>query len=133
MTGPWTIDEARQAANLASAQQKAAETDLKSAGQALAAAEQAYRCALAQSITRLRAEGVAWTSCSDLARGNQDIATLRFKRDVADGVYEAAKAALWRHNADRRDVHQFAAWSMRRELAEHGGTDDRLAFTGGGA
>ena len=126
MNGPWSINEARQAANLASAQQKAAETDLRAAGQALAAAEQAYRVTLAQTITRLKAEGVAWTVCQDIAKGQKDVAGLRFKRDVASAVYEAAKAALWRHTNDRRDVHQFVTWSMRRELAENGGPDDRL-------
>lgn len=125
MSGPWTIDQARQAANLASAQQKGAETTLKEAGAALAEAERAYRVALAQTILRLKAEGVAWTVCQDIARGDtKTVADLRFKRDLADAVYEAAKAALWRLNSDRRDVHQFATWSMRVDLRDDSHTHD---------
>jgi len=127
VTGPWTIDQARQAANLASAQQKGAESMMKDAGRAYAEAERAYRILLAQTITRLKAEGVAWSSTADLARGDKAVADLKLKRDVAEAVYETTKAALWRHSGDRRDVHQFAGWSMRaglRDDADAGASHD---------
>lgn len=133
MSGPWTIGEARQAANLASAQQKGAEQALREAAAKLAEAERAYRMALAQTITQLRAEGLAATTCADVARGSKAVADLRYHRDVAQGVRDAAEQSAWRLSADRKDVTAFASWSARRELAEHGGTDNRLAFTGGQA
>ena len=129
--GPWSIEEARAAANMASAQQKGSEQVLREATQKLADAERAYRMALAQSITRHRAEGHAATVCADLARGDRAVAQLRWDRDVAQGVVDAAQQASWRHAADRRDVARFADWSMRRELSEHGQPDERLSWTRG--
>lgn len=119
MSGPWEIAEARQAANLASAQQKGAENALREAARGLAEAERAYRMSLAQEILRLRADGVAWSSTADLARGDKRVADLKFARDVASGVHEAAQSAAWRHTADRKDVGRFIEWSQRRELAEN--------------
>ena len=117
---PWTFQQARQAAHEASARQQRAEQTLREASAALAEAERAYRRKLAETILTLRAEGTAATACGDIARGNNLVSDLRYKRDVAEGVLEAAKQAAWRLTADRKDVHQFAAWSLRRELAENG-------------
>jgi hypothetical protein len=118
MSGPWTISEARQAANLASAQQKGAEAALRDAAKALAEAERAYRVALAQTITQLRAEGLAATTCADVARGSKDVADLRYHRDVAAGVRDACEQAAWRLSADRRTIQGFQEWSMRVGLRD---------------
>lgn len=134
MTGaPWTFEEARHAANLASAQQKGAEQALREAAGKLADAERAYRMALAKAITRFRAEGSAATVCADLARGDQVVAQLRWQRDVQQGVLDAAQQAAWRHAADRKDVGRFIEWSRSRELSEHGQPDTRLAWAQSGA
>jgi hypothetical protein len=115
---PFTLDEAREAARLASAQQAGAEQELRDRSKALAEAERSYRIALAQERMRLHAEdGVAWTATDDIARGSKHVADLRYARDVAKGVYEAASAALWRHTADRKDVGRFIEWSQRKEFA----------------
>ena len=114
---PLDITEARAAARLASENQRHGEDMLREAYRASAQAEQSYRVALAKRITELHADGVAWTVCADLARGDQAVARLRFERDVAEGVKEAAQQAAWRHSADRRDVGRFTEWSMRRDLA----------------
>lgn len=129
MNGPWTITEAAQAANAASAQQKGAEAQLRDAAADLAAKERAYRVALAQTITRFRADGHAATVCADLARGERQVADLRYARDVAQGVLDAAQQAAWRLTADRRTVDGLTRWSMGRELAEHGQPDARLSWT----
>jgi hypothetical protein len=116
---PFTLDEARDAARLASAQQAGAEQELRDTSAALAEAERAYRLALAQERMRLHAdEGVAWTATDDVARGTRRVADLRYRRDVAKGVYEAASAALWRHTADRKDVGRFVTWSMHLDLEQ---------------
>lgn len=119
---PFDIAEAREAARLASARQAGAETAMREAYTALAEAERSYRVALAKERTRQHAEnGVAWTATDDVARGEKHVADLRYARDIAKGVAEAASSALWRHTADRRDVTQFIRWSLQRELAEAGG------------
>ncbi len=117
---PWDFDEAREACRMASQAQHAAEDALKEAARDLALAEQAYRLALAKRIVELRADGTPASVCADVARGDVEIARLRMKRDIADGVREAAVHAAWRRNADRKDAQRFADWSMRRELVEGG-------------
>src|SRR4051812_20117741 len=119
---PFDLGEARDAARMASSLQAGAETAMRDAFTNLANAERAYRVALAKERLRLHADdGVAWTATDDIAKGNENVAQLRYERDVAKGVAEAASSALWRHTADRKDVTQFITWSMRREMAENGG------------
>lgn len=117
---PLDITEARAAARQASENQRSGEELLREAFQKAARAEQAYRKALAVEITRVHAEGGAWTVCADLARGEDTVARLRYERDVALGVKEAAVQASWRHAADRRDVGRFIDWSARIDLASGG-------------
>jgi hypothetical protein len=116
----WDFDQAREACRVASKAQESAEEALRQAARDLARAEEAYRLALAKKITELRAQGMAATLCADLARGDAQVARLRFNRDVADGVREASLHAAWRRNQDRKDCQRFADWSQRRELAEGG-------------
>jgi hypothetical protein len=134
MSGPWTFSEAMAACQGASRRQQAAEDAMREASKAFALAEEAYRLALAKEIVnKHNVDGVAWTVAPDLARGDKDVARLRRERDIAEGVREAMQQAAWRRAADRKDAQRFSDWSQRRELAEHGGTDNRLAFTGGQA
>jgi hypothetical protein len=118
---PYTFAEATARAGALSAKQEAAEAATREAYAVYAEAERAYRVALAKRITELRAEGAAATLAADLARGDTDVADLRYRRDVAEGVVEAAKQSGWRLQANRRDGHEFIAWSMRRDLAEGAG------------
>jgi hypothetical protein len=115
---PFTFSEARAAAHQASLRQVEAERDRVRAVEAAAAAELAYRTALARKIVELHAEGVAWSTTADIARGDKTVADLRMKRDVASGVKEALEQAGFRLNADRRILERLVDWSMRRELAE---------------
>lgn len=119
---PWTITDARDALAASSRAQTAAEQAVKDAVKTYAVAEEAYRKALAVKITELRAEGSAATTAADLARGDKHVAALRRARDIAEGVKEAMVQAGWRASADRRDAQALTEWSMRRELAENGGT-----------
>jgi len=118
---PYTFGEATVRSNALSAAQEAAEAETRRAYAQFAEAERAYRKALAEKIVRLRAEGVAATTVADVARGDAHVADLRYRRDVAEGVVEAAKQAGWRLQANRRDGHEFIDWSKRRELAEGAG------------
>lgn len=125
---PYDFGEARDAINAAKAAQASAEDAIKDAFRQYGDAERAYRKALAIKITELRADGVAATVCLDLAKGEERIATLRYKRDVQEGVKEAAMSAVWRHTANRRELEQLISWSMR--VAPDGQYDDELAPTG---
>jgi hypothetical protein len=131
MTGPWTFDDSVRACRGTSLRQAEAEERMREAATTLALADEAYRIALAKEIVRQHAEdGVAWTVAPDLARGNATVAGLRRDRDIAEGLRDATQQEAWRRAADRKDAQRYADWSMRRELAEHGGPDNRLAFTG---
>lgn len=115
---PWDFSEAREACRAASQAQHAAEDALREASKDLALMEEQYRLTLAKKIVELRAEGMPASVCADVARGDKDVAKLRMKRDIADGVREAAVHAAWRRAADRKDAQRFADWSQRREFAE---------------
>lgn len=116
--GPWTFDEATAWSREASIAQEAVENGVRDAAREFAEAEESYRKALAVKIVYLHEEGVAWSTCGDLARGNEQVAAFKRERDIAEGLYEAARQAAWRRSADRRDTERFIEWSMRRELAE---------------
>lgn len=110
---PYDFAQARAAITTASENMKNSEAFTRKAFEDAANAERAYRVALAQKIVELHAGGSAWTVCQDLARGDRSVADLRYRRDVAEGVKEAAQSATWRHTADRKDLSKLVDWSMR--------------------
>lgn len=114
---PLEISDARQAAHKASELQRGVEDQIRDASRKLAEAERQYRLALAKEILRLKAQdGVAWTACEHIARGEKRVADLRYARDVAKGVLDAAGQQAFRYGADRRDLHRLIEWSQRRDL-----------------
>lgn len=56
--------------------------------------EKNYRIALSQRLTQLRAEGQAVTHLADIVRGEEQIANLRFQRDVAEGMRNSARETI---------------------------------------
>lgn len=118
MTAPFDFAEAIAATRKAAEAQRDAEQARRDAAADLAEKERAYRVALAKRILEAHADGVAWSVASDIARGDKTVAQLRYERDVAQGVLDAAEQRGWRHSADRRDMTEFITWSRRRELAE---------------
>lgn len=111
---PYDFSEAREAARKASEAQAATEAALRDATRNRAEKERAYRVALAERILTAHGdEGVAWSACQDIARGDENVARLRYERDVADGIVEALAQAGWRHAADRKDLQRLIAWSER--------------------
>ena len=122
---PYSFGEARDAINNAKAAMKASEDFTRKAHADYAEAEKSYRIALASKILELHADGIAWSSTADIARGDEKVALLRYKRDVAEGVKEAAQAATWRHSADRKDLASLVAWSMR--VSPDGQYDEPMA------
>ena len=68
--------------------------ECKTRGRAAAEAEQTYRVALANKILLLREGGLPATLIGDVARGDKDVAALKFERDCAEVVYENAQEAV---------------------------------------
>jgi hypothetical protein len=122
---PFDLPQAREAIKTAGALQRGIEGQLREESRKLAAAEKAYRMALAKMITELHASSVAWTTCETIAKGDPKVSTMRYERDVQKGVLESVQQQAFRLAADRRDLHSIVNWSMRRELAENGGRDTR--------
>jgi hypothetical protein len=61
----------------------------KQNGRKLAEAEMKYRIAMRKEFLRLHvADGVAWTACGDLCRGEEIVAKLRFERDIRKSDYD---------------------------------------------
>lgn len=118
MTGPWEFDEAHEKLRACSAEQKAAEAFVKTAYKDFAEARGNYREALAKRIVELRDKGTAATLCEKLAAGDEHVVKLEKRKDIQEGVVEAAKQRAWTAAADRKDAQGLAEWSMRRELAE---------------
>lgn len=110
---PFDFTEARTAARKASEAQAATEQAMRNAAEEKARAERAYRRALAERILKAHGEGIAWSVCGDIARGDEGVADLRYHRDVAEGVYDALQQSGWRHASDRRDLSRLIGWSER--------------------
>jgi hypothetical protein len=108
---PYDFAEAISATQRAAKAQKGAEQARRDAARDLAGKEHAYRLALAKKILEAHADGVAWTVAQDIARGDDRVAQLRYERDVAKGVLDAAEQRAWRHTADRKDMTEFIQWS----------------------
>lgn len=56
--------------------------------------ERKYRVLLSQRLTELRAAGEKVTHLADIARGQKDIADLRFDRDIAEGLKKSAEEGI---------------------------------------
>ena len=63
-------------------------------GRMYADAERSYRVALAKEILKERDEGTPVTIISDVCRGKEETARLKFERDVAEAAYKSALEAI---------------------------------------
>ena len=68
--------------------------ECKNRGIAAAEAEKTYRIALAEKILLLREGGLQATLIGDVARGDRDVARLKFERDCSQVVYDNAREAV---------------------------------------
>lgn len=53
--------------------------------------EQNYRIALSKRLMQRKSEGYSVTNLSDIVRGEEDIARLKFERDIAEGLMKSAE------------------------------------------
>lgn len=67
---------------------------LRVTGTAFATEERDYKCLLRQEVLKLRDEGQAVGVIDKICFGIPSVAEARFRRDVAESVYEANKEAI---------------------------------------
>jgi hypothetical protein len=68
--------------------------ELHKQAKAKADTERKYKIALRMEILKLKKDGYPATLINDLAKGNEEIAALRFDRDVAKGLYDSARESM---------------------------------------
>ncbi len=86
-------------------------------GQRMAEAEMNYRIELAKEILIQRDNGVPVTIISDICRGNQKIAKLKFERDTAEVVYQSNLEAImaWKLEAKMIENQIAREWIQQDE------------------
>ena len=90
---------------------------LKQRGIDKAKAEQVYRVALAKKFLELKAQGEKVTIMSDLARGDEAVAQLKFERDVAETLYDSNREAImvYKKQIDTLMVIYKAEWNQAKQ------------------
>jgi len=78
--------------------------ELGKCGRANAKAEGAYRVALAKKILVERDKGTPVTIISDICRGDRGIAELKFRRDVAEVMYQVALETINVYKIEARQI-----------------------------
>lgn len=68
--------------------------ELKTQGENLAGAERNYKVALSKKVLERRNNKISMSEINLTIYGDEAIAELRFKRDVANSVYEATKEKI---------------------------------------
>lgn len=66
-------------------------TEYKNYAKDYARKEQIYRVALSKRLMKRKVEGYAVTNLSDIVRGEEDIAKLKYERDIAEGLMKSAE------------------------------------------
>lgn len=90
-------------------------SEMKTLAISKAKAEKEYRTALAKEILRLRVEKFPSSLAGDLARGSDNVAELRLKRDIAESAYFTAISAMDNLRIEIESLRSLLTW-MRVEL-----------------
>lgn len=90
-------------------------TQLKTLSIKKAEAERNYRVEVRKEILKLRLEKVPTTIIHDLVRGNEKIAELRLKRDIAESDYYTCISAIENLRLDIEILRSKLTW-LRVEL-----------------
>jgi capsule polysaccharide export protein KpsE/RkpR len=85
-------------------------TQLKTLSLEKAKTEREYRVALAQEILRLKTEKHPATLAMKLAEGNEQVADLRLKRDVAESSYFTCISAIENLRLEADILRSQLAW-----------------------
>lgn len=88
--------------------------ELRNRGTAFSQTERDYRVALRKAILEERSKGTPVTIISDICRGRDDIAQLRFERDCSE--------TLWRTALEALNVFKLQARLLENQIAREYGT-----------
>lgn len=80
--------------------------EMRRCGQELAAAERAYKVQLRKTALRLKMGGMAVGMIQLTIYGDDDVAPLRERRDVAEAFYQAAKEAAMSYKLQAKLVNE---------------------------
>ena len=80
--------------------------EMRKCGQELAAAERAYKIQLRKTALRLKMGGMAVGMIQLTIYGDDDVAPLRERRDVAEAFYQAAREAVMSFKLQARLVSE---------------------------
>lgn len=87
--------------------------EIRARGAAYSQAERDYRVALRKAVLDERTKGTPVTIISDVCRGREDIAQLRFERDCSETLYRSALEAL--------NVYKLQARLIENQIAREWG------------
>lgn len=68
--------------------------ELKERGRKYAKSYKEYRIAVAQELLRLRAQDMAVTIAYDIARGNEEVASLKEQEIIDEALYKSCQEAI---------------------------------------
>ena len=74
--------------------------------------ERDYRVALAKKILKLKAEGFAAGLTNDLAKGDENVAELKMKRDIEQGLMQSAQSAIYNFRLEFKVLTEQARQDM---------------------
>jgi hypothetical protein len=86
----------------------------KNVGRKLAEAERLYKIAYRKEVFRLHIEdGVAWTACEGLAKGDETVAKLRMERDIRKSDYDSTYEKILALKAELRIIENEISFERR--------------------
>lgn len=112
---PLDLDDGRRAASMLARQCRGAVDSLDQAVTRHAEAEHTYRKAYASKLVELRGQAVPATICLELAKGDEQVAKLKFDRDLAKGMIDVARERLRQLDGERASLRQLLEWSRKFE------------------
>jgi hypothetical protein len=89
--------------------------NLDRAVKAHAEAEQVYRMAYATKLVELRGDAIPVGIATELAKGDEHVAKLKFDRDLAKGMIDVARERLRQLDGERASLRQLLEWSRKFE------------------
>lgn len=90
-------------------------TQLKTLGLEKAKTEKEYKIRQAQEILKLKAEKYPSTLIMELVKGNEEVADLRLKRDIAESSYYVGLEAMTNLRLEIEIIRSQLTW-LRTEL-----------------
>ena len=90
-------------------------TQMKTLGLEKAKTERNYKVKQAQTILKLKSEGYPATLIMELVKGNEEVAELRLKRDIAESSYYVGIQAMENLRLEIEILRSKLTW-MRTEL-----------------